>query len=71
MVSDIVLTRPATDEEMRDMALLTGCISGSLPAEEYVAKVENAGFVDARWEGEPPTEDSRFWFSASVTATKP
>ncbi len=71
MVSDIVLTRPATDEEMRDMALLTGCISGSLPAEEYVGKVEAAGFVDARWEGEPPSDGSRFWFSASVTATKP
>ena len=71
MVSDIVLTRPATDEEMRDMALLTGCISGSLPAEEYVGKVEAAGFVDAQWAGEPPGDGSRFWFSASVTATKP
>ncbi len=71
MVSDIVLTRPATGEEMRDMALLTGCISGSLPAEEYVGKVEGAGFVDAQWAGDPPTDDSRFWFSASITATKP
>ena len=71
MVSDIVLTRPATDEEMKDMALMTGCISGSLPVEEYVGKVEAAGFVDAKWEGQPPTDDSRFWFSASITATKP
>ncbi len=71
MVSDIVLTRPATAEEMKDMALMTGCISGSLPAEEYVAKVADAGFVDARWSGDPPTDSSRFWFSASITATKP
>ena len=71
MVSDIVLTRPATDEEMKDMALMTGCISRSLPAEEYVGKVEAAGFVDAQWAGDPPTDDSRFWFSSSITATKP
>lgn len=71
MVSDIVLTRPATEEEMRDMALMTGCISGSLPADQYVGKVEAAGFVDAKWEGEPSTDGSRFWFSASVTAKKP
>ena len=35
VVSDIVLTRPATEAEMQDMALLTGCISGSLPDSEY------------------------------------
>ena len=35
MVSDIVLTRPATEAEQRDMARLTGCISGSLPVADY------------------------------------
>ena len=36
MVSDIVLTRPATEEEMEDLALRAGCISGSLPMDQYI-----------------------------------
>ena len=71
MVSDILLTRPATEEEAQDMVLLTGCISGSMPAEDYVAKIRNAGFVAVSYDGELPAERDRFWFSASIVATKP
>ena len=53
-VSDIVLTRTATEQERGDMALLTGCVSGSLPAEEYADKVRAAGFTDAVLGGERP-----------------
>lgn len=71
-VSDIVLTRPATEAEKQDMALLTGCVSGSLPAEEYAAKVRDAGFEDVRMEGQRPAQGSdEFWFSAAVSAIKP
>ncbi len=71
MVSDIVLTRPATEEEKRDMALLTGCISGSLPAEEYAEKLRNAGFENVNVEAEAQVGASQFWFSAAISATKP
>ena len=71
MVSDILLTRPATQQESEDMALLTGCISGSMPAKDYVAKIRAAGFEEVGYDGEEPTEGDRFWFSASITAKKP
>lgn len=70
MVSDIVLTRPAIDEEMADLALLAGCISGSLPAEEYLDQVRAAGFEDARLEVEHEAEGEQFWFSAAISAVK-
>ena len=71
MVSDIVLTRPATDEEAADMALVTGCISGSLPVEEYLSKVRAAGFGNVVLDAEAPQSEDRFWFSAAISATKP
>ena len=71
MVSDILLTRSATEVEMQDMSLRTGCISGSLPAEEYAAKVIAAGFEDVGLDDRPELEDGTFWYSASVSASKP
>ena len=71
MVSDIVLTRPASKEEAADIALLAGCISGSLPAGEYAKKVTAAGFVDVELSAEAQVEDGRSWFSAAISATKP
>ena len=71
-VSDIVLSRPATEAEKQDMTLVTGCISGSLPAKEYAAKIRSAGFEDVRLVGERPAEGSdQFWFNASASARKP
>ena len=71
MVSDIVLTRPATKQEAEDMTLLAGCISGSLPAEEYIAKVRAAGFQNVHMDIGSPAEEGHFWFSATISATKP
>lgn len=46
-VSDIVLLREIPDA-LRDVAgLWTGCVSGSLRDDEYVAKLTAAGFADA------------------------
>ena len=70
MISDIVLTRPATRAEMDDMALMTGCVSGSLPAEEYAQVIQNAGFQDVQVHGKHPSEDGQFWYSAAISATK-
>ena len=71
MVSDIVLTRPATEEEMNNMALLTGCISGSLPTKIYADKVRAAGFQNVQLDTEGVAEEEHFWFSAAISATKP
>jgi arsenite methyltransferase len=72
VVSDIVLTRPATAGEAQDMALVTGCIAGSLPAEEYADTIRAAGFEDVSLEGEVEAAGTaKFWYSAAIRATKP
>ena len=71
MVSDIVLTRPASKQEVKDMALLTGCISGSLPAKDYLAKIRAAGFKGVRLDTEGPAAEGGFWFSATIRTAKP
>ena len=71
MVSDIVLTRPATPDEMDDMALLSGCVSGSLTVDDYTGKIQNAGFQDVRLETEHEPKEGEFWFSAAISASRP
>ena len=68
MVSDILLERGATEEEMEDLALYAGCISGSLPVEEYLGKIRDAGFDDVSFEVEAAVKEGQFWFSAAVSA---
>ncbi len=73
VVSDIVLSRPATEAEMRDMALLTGCISGSLPDAEYAETVRRAGFRDVTVVAAPLAEEmaeGQFWYSATISGYK-
>jgi len=72
IISDIVLTRSATEAEKEDMALMTGCISGSLPVEEYAQIIRNAGFQNVKVERSESDAiwDGQFWYSASISATK-
>lgn len=49
-VSDIVLLRDIPDELRRVVRLWTGCISGALRDEEFIAKLTQAGFEDASLE---------------------
>ena len=71
MVSDIVLTRSATEEEMADLALRAGCISGSLPVDRYVETVRAAGFQNVGMDTEQGAREGEFWFSAAISAAKP
>ena len=71
MVSDLVLTRTATEAEKEDMELLTACVSGSLPLGEYLQKVRNAGFEDVKLDASEPVEEGRFWYSAAISGRKP
>jgi len=43
-VSDIVLLKEISDEQRRDSALLSGCVAGALLKEDYIRKIEKAGF---------------------------
>ncbi len=69
-VSDIVWTRTPTEAEQSDLASWAGCIAGALTVDEYVSKLEGAGFVDVetRLKEEP---GERGWTSAYVIARKP
>jgi SAM-dependent methyltransferase len=44
--ADIVLERPVSATSKQDVSLWTGCIAGGLLADELLALVEAAGFVD-------------------------
>jgi arsenite methyltransferase len=43
-VSDIVLLKELSDEQKNDSELLCGCVAGALLKEDYVRKIEMAGF---------------------------
>lgn len=47
MVSDIVLCGELPDAIKSSLTAYTGCISGALPVEEYLAAITAAGFSDA------------------------
>jgi len=44
VLSDIVLLDELTAEQRNDTALLTGCVAGALMKDEYIGKLETAGF---------------------------
>lgn len=43
-VSDIVLLEELSEEQKNDENLLTGCVAGALMKEDYIKKIEKAGF---------------------------
>ncbi len=45
-ISDIVLLGKMPEDIKEVAALYTGCVSGALPREEYLAIIENAGFTN-------------------------
>ncbi len=45
-VSDMLLSQALPDALVQDAAAWAGCIGGAMPAEEYLAGIANAGFVD-------------------------
>ena len=71
VVSNIALARPATAAEVDGMAVLTGGVSGSLPAVEYAVTIRTAGFADVTVEGESDTGTENFWYGAVIRAIKP
>lgn len=84
-VSDILADHPLPDALRAQMEAWTDCVSGAIPAADYVAALETAGFVDVQVErktlDEMPLpemveccgggEGALPVFSARVTARKP
>jgi arsenite methyltransferase len=48
-VSDIVLTAPLPDDVKQLADAYVGCVGGALLADDYLAAIEQAGFVDVKW----------------------
>ena len=46
VVSDLVLTRPLSEEMKRNVDLYVGCVAGASPREEYLGLMHEAGFAD-------------------------
>jgi SAM-dependent methyltransferase len=46
LVSDLVLTRPLTPEQQRDVDLYVGCVAGAALKDEYLGFIRAAGFHD-------------------------
>jgi SAM-dependent methyltransferase len=69
-VSDIVWTRTPTAAEQSDLASWAGCIAGALRVDEYVSKLEAAGFADVKTQlSDGPHE--RGYASANIIAQRP
>lgn len=49
-VSDIVTNGPLPEAIKQSMAAWAGCVAGALDVDDYVAAIENAGFVDVKVE---------------------
>jgi SAM-dependent methyltransferase len=49
-VSDIVTNGPLPDAIKQSMAAWAGCVAGALEVDDYVAAIEDAGFVDVKLE---------------------
>ena len=74
-VSDIVSIGQLPDAIKTNLDMWAGCIAGSLPKEEYLSIIQNAGFAEVRVVvekayGEPDREYSGL-ASITVTASKP
>ncbi len=48
-VSDIVLSAPLPEDVKQLAAAYMGCVSGALLADDYLAAIEQAGFVNVTW----------------------
>src|SRR5438034_1269091 len=46
LVSDLVLTRPLTPEQQKDVDLYVGCVAGASLKTEYLVVMRDAGFRD-------------------------
>jgi arsenite methyltransferase len=76
-VSDIIIQGELSEQSRQDMAAWSACVSGAIPADEYIGKLEAAGFSDIQVEAKGefveglPFIPSGTPFSALIQARKP
>ncbi len=80
-ISDILAERPLPESVRADLRSWASCVGGAIPAAEYVAALEAAGFVEVRVERQFGAEEAGLEaccgndalpvFSARITARKP
>jgi SAM-dependent methyltransferase len=68
-VSDIVWTRKPTPKEVSDLSSWAGCVAGAVTNDDYLEKLQAAGFENVTTEL-APDPDGRGWTSANVRADK-
>ena len=68
-VSDVVSRGPVPEDIRRNTELWTGCIAGALDQDDYIARLQRAGFADVSLE--PWREYDRQFASAFIRARKP
>ncbi len=69
-VSDIVLTGPLPEAALQAAILYTGCVSGALQKEDYVAKARQAGFTEIQVDREREIQLPHSVLDACLTPTQ-
>ena len=70
MVSDVVLTKPLTEELKNDKELLIGCVSGAILKEDYLNFLKKAGFANIDIYKEMPAFLEDYGLSITFSAKK-
>ncbi len=70
MASDVVLTKPLPEELRNDKELLVGCVSGAILKQDYLKKLEEAGFSDITIHKETPAFLEDYGLSITFSAFK-
>jgi len=70
MVSDVVLTRPLTEEIKNDEELLSGCVAGAILKEDYLSLLKKVGFDEIIIHKETPGFLEGYTVSITFSAMK-
>lgn len=70
MVSDTVLSKPLPDELRKDEKLLTGCVSGAILKNDYLALLKKSGFSNTTIHKEGPGFLKDYSLSITYSAVK-
>lgn len=70
MVSDTVLSKPLPEELRNNKELLSGCVSGAIMKDDYIALLEKTGFSDIKISKEGPGFLKDYSLSITYSAFK-
>lgn len=70
MISDVVLTKSLPEELKKDKDLLVGCVSGAILKQDYLKRLEGAGFSNITIHKEMPAFLEDYGLSITFSAFK-